>query len=160
MKLIAMSNVLAAWIALFLVGTTEAAKAGLRQLGSQPPDGRSLEAPQCAICKDMYDSLKDATSLISCETTCDMMAETLGGGPEDRTSSRTSLRTGSKLCSSVRKQAASPQLFSRTFLSSFVSHPALADMVMAACDPLCEIIFDGATAGESAGSACSYVGLC
>jgi hypothetical protein len=96
MKLIATSTALAAaWIALLLATATaaEARKVGLRHAGralSLDPQrqirGRSLnDTPECAICKDMYDTLKESTSILSCETTCDAMAETLGGGPEDRT---------------------------------------------------------------------------
>jgi hypothetical protein len=104
MKLIAMSNVLAACIALFLVGSTDAKKAGLRQLAGRPgegdivnkkPEDRSLgETPECAICKDMYDTLKESTSVYACEATCDTMAEALGGGPEDRTFERPAPRAG------------------------------------------------------------------
>jgi hypothetical protein len=109
MKLIAMSNVLAACIALFLVGSTDAKKAGLRQLAGRPVEGdavsnkprdRSLgETPECAICKDMYDTLKESTSVYACEATCDTMAEALGGGPEDRTFERHAQRAGRSLCS-------------------------------------------------------------
>jgi hypothetical protein len=89
MKLIATSNALAAaYIALLVAPTVKAGKAGLRQVDrslSQHQE-RILETPPCAICKDMYDSLKESTSVYSCEGTCDFMAEGLGGGPEDRTS--------------------------------------------------------------------------
>jgi hypothetical protein len=168
MKLIAMSNVLAAWIALLLVGSTEAKKAGLRQLAGRPGEGeivnnkpqdRSLgETPECAICKDMYDTLKESTSVYACEATCDTMAEALGGGPEDRTSSDTR-RAQEGRCVHVRMLVPHAN-FVPISCRPLLSRPALADMVMATCDPLCEIILDGSTAGESSGSACKYVGLC
>jgi hypothetical protein len=102
----------------------------------------------CDLCEDIYGTLVKTGSEVACDLACVGIAEAAGGGPEDRTYQR--VARGNCVFFSPPPSSA----HQRSFLFGILA--AIADMVAAACIPLCKAVFS-AVGGGSAKAVCTKI---